>query len=211
MSKILEKDPHVRHRIATRQYLVHIRLPGQPLDVMIAQMLTNRSRRLSLLYQKYCMIPNPEDPPVGLHELLARQSQCAHIAACESLLRRVSRQSSAEHRVVNPLAGRRRDDARPPLSRQEDVAPVVPTAQRLHRNLARPPAGSSWRPEVRSTNAASERTSSAKSPFSRCPSRRSSCRHAGRSMRRNRATAFPDSGSRSEILPMASPRRPGSR
>ena len=50
-----------------------------------------------------------------------------------ALLGRLGCEAAAEHRVIDALAGSRRDDARG-VAGQHDIAAVVPPRQRLQRN-----------------------------------------------------------------------------
>ena len=178
--------------------LVHVGFPSEPLDVWIP---ADADEALASLVVAVPEIlhhsENPEHAPVSRMKPFAPAAARGH---------RRSRTPSRPPPPPAVLQASRSRSLRRKLGRQllprlrlEGRRVRCPNGAEVSSGLALPPAGSSWRSEVPSANASPQRTSSAKSPFSHYPNRRSSCRRAGRSMRRNRATVSPGSVSHSEL------------
>ena len=74
--RVLEEDPHVRHRLGAHQLLVHVGLPGQPLHVRVAADADEALAPLVAEYQKHCMMPSTQNTrPCVLHEAPARAAR----------------------------------------------------------------------------------------------------------------------------------------
>ena len=97
---------------------------------------TNFSRRLSLEYQKACMIPRIQNTrPCAFMNRCPRMLQAdAHVARSPcSFVHRLRRQPPADHCVVDPLARRRRHHTGR-VPRQHHVPSVIPLLHRPHRD-----------------------------------------------------------------------------
>ncbi len=109
MRKVLEEDPDMRDRLGAKQFLVHVGLPGQPLDVRIAadadEALPAPVVRVPHLLHDH---QDPEHPAVRLREGLAGLGEGAGIAGLEKLCHRGRGQAPAGPSVVDALAGGRR-------------------------------------------------------------------------------------------------------
>jgi hypothetical protein len=161
-------------------------------------MLTKRSRRLSLAYQKRCMMPRIMNtrPCAFMNRL--RASASARVAVSRETDRPLQRRdSTAGHRVIEAFARCRRDDARG-IAGQRRHRDRCPSDAAASSESERPRGGSFRVPAARpaASRSAGRYRCGWKIP-SALPRRCWWCRHAETPSRRSPVTACP--GSRRRI------------
>ena len=192
MRHVLEEDANVGHRPTANQLLVHVRLEGELLHVLVlADAHEPLPPAIGRIPEPLHDAEHPEDLAVGFHEAPARQGQSTHLTGLKERMHGLGGESPACHGIEDPFAGSRCDDSGG-IAGQNHVATVVPARQRLHRDR-RPLAPQRVGVTEFGRDADLRRPRrAARSRCRRCRCRSKGCRREGRPSRRSRARARRD-------------------
>jgi hypothetical protein len=80
VGQIFEEDTHVRCRLCAHEFLVHVGLPSELLDILVPADVDEALAAIVIAIPEVLHhTENPEHGSVGLHELLTRQSEVSRI------------------------------------------------------------------------------------------------------------------------------------
>ena len=180
-------------RSAANQFLVHIRFPGQVLDVRIVSDADKTLAPLVARIPEFLHDPeDPEDFSVVFHELFPGRGERFYVSRAHELRGGFRCKLTAQHGIVNAFAGCGCHDAGG-VTGQQDITPVIPFPARFERNRRPFPANcfetvkSGVFPQI--MDCATQR----KSFDCRAGAYAGCLAVGGRPSHRSRETAFPDS------------------
>ena len=132
MRHIFRKYSQVSQRPRSHKFLMHIRLPGQPLYVWIpADAYKPLASLVARIPEALHNSQHPKHRAVRLHEIPTRRPQGAYVTGLQQFIYRDGDKSPGRHRVINTFTGSGSDHSCG-IAGEHHIAAVVPTPQRFH-------------------------------------------------------------------------------